>query len=84
MLSEATSLVNYARENESALAMLTAVQMLERVQVQENAQRVGTKKSGPQNEGEQVKEGKKGTHTRAYTRSAAVAGRSEALGKRQC
>jgi hypothetical protein len=43
MLSQATSLVNYARENESALAMLTAVQMLERVQVQDNAQRVGTK-----------------------------------------
>jgi hypothetical protein len=61
MLSQATSLVSYARENESALAMLTAVQMLERVQVQDNAQRVGTKKSGPQNEGEQVKEGKKGT-----------------------
>lgn len=61
MLSQATSLVNYARENESALAMLTAVQMLERVQVQDNAQRVGAKKTGPQTEGEQVKEGKKGT-----------------------
>lgn len=60
MLSQATSLVSYARENESALAMLTAVQMLERVQVQDNAQRVGTKKSGLQNQGEQVKEGKKG------------------------
>jgi|HubBroStandDraft_2_1064218.scaffolds.fasta_scaffold55755_2 hypothetical protein len=60
MLSQATSLVNYARENESALAMLTAVQMLERVQVQDNAQRVGTKKTGLQTEGEQVKEGKKG------------------------
>jgi hypothetical protein len=60
MLSQATSLVSYARENESALAMLTAVQMLERVQLQDNAQRVGTKKSGLQTEGEQVKEGKKG------------------------
>lgn len=60
VLSQAGDLVRYAQENESAVAMLAAVQMIERVQVQDNAQRVGTKKSGLQNEGEQVKEEKKG------------------------
>ena len=60
LLSQAGELVRYAQENESAVAMLAAVQMVERVQVQDNAQRLGTKKSGQQNEGEQVKEEKKG------------------------
>jgi 4-amino-4-deoxy-L-arabinose transferase-like glycosyltransferase len=60
LLSRAAELVQYAHENESPVAMLTAVQMLERVQVQDNAERVGSKKTGLQHEGEQVKEGKKG------------------------
>ena len=60
LLNQAEELVKYAKENESPVAMLTAVQMLERVKVQENAERVGAKKTGLQNEGEQVKEGKKG------------------------
>jgi hypothetical protein len=60
LLSQATQLVQYAHDNESPVAMLTAVQMLERVKTQDNAERVGSKKTGLQNEGEQVKEGKKG------------------------
>lgn len=60
LLSQATELAQYAKENESPVAMLAAVQMLERVKVQDNAERVGSKKTGLQNEGEQVKEGKKG------------------------
>lgn len=60
LLDQAEELVKYAKENESPVAMLTAVQMLERVKVQENAERVGAKKTGLQNEGEKVAEGKKG------------------------
>lgn len=60
LLSQATALVHYAQENESATAMLAAVQMLERVPASENSSRFGTKKSGPENPGEQVKESKKG------------------------
>ncbi len=60
LLSQATSLVQYAKDNESPVAMLTAVQMLERVKTQDNAERVGKKKTGLQHEGEQVKAGKKG------------------------
>lgn len=60
LLNQAEELVKYAKENESPVAMLTAVQMLERVKVQDNAERVGAKKTGLQNEGEKVKEGKKG------------------------
>jgi hypothetical protein len=60
LLSQASELVQYAHQNESPMAMLTAVQMLERVKVQDSAERVGSKKTGLQHEGEQVKEGKKG------------------------
>ena len=44
ILQEASKLVAYARENQSPLAMLTAVQMLQRVRVQDGAGRV---KEGP-------------------------------------
>ena len=60
LLSQATALVQYAKDNESPVAMLTAVQMLERVKTQDNPERVGSKKTGLENQGEQVKEGKKG------------------------
>src|ERR1700719_2179133 len=57
LLSQAGALVHYARENESPLAMLTAVQILERVHVKEAADKTKpeTKKSGTD-----IKEGKKG------------------------
>jgi hypothetical protein len=42
-LNEAISLVSYARENESPMAMLTAVQMLRGVRAQNAPERVGTK-----------------------------------------
>lgn len=45
VLNQAGQLVRYARENESALAMLTAVQMIERVKYQEKSDRLGAKKS---------------------------------------
>jgi hypothetical protein len=60
LLNQAGELVRYARDNESPLAMLTAVQMLERVRMQDGSQRVGGKKTGLQQQGEQVKEGHKG------------------------
>ncbi len=63
LLTQATELVQYAKENENPMAMLTAVQMLERVKAQDNAERVPAKKTGLQHEGEQVKEGKKGDTT---------------------
>ena len=44
VLNEAAQLVRYARENESPIAMLTAVQMIERVRYQENSDRIGAKK----------------------------------------
>jgi hypothetical protein len=46
-------LVRYARENESPLAMLTAVQMLRRVRVQEDAQRVGSKTTTQDQDGKE-------------------------------
>lgn len=61
LLHQAGELVRYARENESPEAMLTAVQMIRRVRIQEDASRVGSKKSEPQDKGEAKKEGKKGT-----------------------
>ena len=61
LVNQASQLVHYAQENESPLAMLTAVQMLGRVRLQENSDRVGSKKTGMQHEGEEVKEGPKGT-----------------------
>ncbi len=45
VLNQAGQLVRYARENESPLAMLTAVQMIERVKYQEKSDRLGAKKS---------------------------------------
>lgn len=45
VLNQAGQLVRYARENESPLAMLTAVQMIERVKYQEKSDRLGVKKS---------------------------------------
>src|SRR5580704_15536464 len=59
VLNEAGQLVRYARENESPLAMLTAVQMIERVRYQENSDRIGAKKtdvstqSGPEAKSDQ-------------------------------
>jgi len=47
-LSDAERLVAYARDNESPTAMLTAVQMIERISVQENAAKLGAKKSEAQ------------------------------------
>ena len=44
-LGQAVQLVAYARENESPLAMLTAVQMLRGVKMQDGKARVGTKQS---------------------------------------
>jgi hypothetical protein len=60
LLNQASELVRYARENESPLAMLTAVQMLQRVRLQEDAERVGSKTTDLLEKGERVKEGKKG------------------------
>ena len=60
ILGQAGELVQYARDNESPVAMLAAVQMLERVRVQQDSERIGSKKTGLQHEGERVKEGKKG------------------------
>jgi hypothetical protein len=57
LLSQASELVRYARENESPLEMLTAIQMIERVQVQESTDR--TKPEAKQS-ATPVKEGKKG------------------------
>jgi hypothetical protein len=56
LLGQAGELVRYARENESPLTMLAAVEMLSRVRVQE------ARDQSPQAEpsGEQVQEGKKG------------------------
>jgi hypothetical protein len=44
-----------ARENESPLAMLTAVQMIERVRYQENSDRIGAKKTDVSTSGDQAK-----------------------------
>ena len=65
VLNEAAQLVRYARENESPIAMLTAVQMIERVRYQENSDRIGAKKtdvsaqSGEQAKSEQTKSDQK-------------------------
>ena len=45
VLNQAGDLVRYARQTESPVAMLAAVQMINRVRYQDGAQRVGTKKS---------------------------------------
>jgi hypothetical protein len=45
VLNEAADLVRYARENESPIAMLAAVQMIERVRYQDNSDRLGAKKT---------------------------------------
>lgn len=55
-LGQAVELVAYARENESALAMVTAVQMLRGIRMQDGKTRVGEKKS----EGTPATDGKKG------------------------
>jgi hypothetical protein len=56
VLNEAAQLVRYARENESPIAMLTAVQMIERVRYQENSDRIGAKKTDVSTQsGEQAK-----------------------------
>jgi hypothetical protein len=60
LLDQAMVLVGYARENESPVAMLTAVQMIRRVRAQEGTGRLGTKQSEAQKTSEQPKEGKKG------------------------
>jgi hypothetical protein len=57
VLNQAGELVRYARENQSALAMLTAVQMLERVRVQDDR---ATKPSSEKDPKIQVEAGKKG------------------------
>jgi len=65
VLNEAAQLVRYARENESPIAMLTAVQMIERVRYQENSDRIGAKKtdvstqSGDQAKSDQAKSDQK-------------------------
>lgn len=43
LLNQASQLVSYARENESPTAMLTAVQMLRRVRMQDGPEKSGTK-----------------------------------------
>jgi hypothetical protein len=45
LLGQATELASYARENESALAMLTAVQMLRRISFQEDAEHWGVRQT---------------------------------------
>ena len=57
LFNQASELVRYARENESPVAMLAAVQIIQRVRFQQGpSARLGAKKS----EGEQGKEGQKG------------------------
>lgn len=58
LLDQAEQLVSYARENESPVAMLTAVQMIRRVPLQD-ASAAGAKKSEAAKSGEEAKEGKK-------------------------
>jgi len=60
LVSQAGELVHYARENESPLAMLTAVQMIRRVRLQEGNARVGSKQSETKEGGKEAKEGTKG------------------------
>ena len=43
LLDQAMRLVSYARDNESPMAMLAAVEMIRRVQVQDGEERLGTK-----------------------------------------
>jgi hypothetical protein len=63
LLRQAGDLVHYARENESPVAMLAAVEILERVQVKEASDKT---KPEAQPSDEKVKEGTKG-HTEAAT-----------------
>jgi hypothetical protein len=55
VLNEAGQLVRYARENESAIAMITAVQMIERVRYQEKSERISAKKSEATKGGDEKK-----------------------------
>ena len=60
ILQEAGELVAYARENQSPLAMLTAVQMLQRVRVQDGAGRLKQGPSGAAAGAQAGPEGQKG------------------------
>jgi hypothetical protein len=60
LVNQAGDLVRYARENESPLAMLTAVQMIRRVRLQEGSARVGSKQSESKEGGKEAKESAKG------------------------
>lgn len=62
VLNQAADLVKYARENESPLAMLTAVQMIRRVKAQDGSEHVGAKKSEAQQGGDKGKEAAKGSN----------------------
>jgi hypothetical protein len=66
ILSQAALLVRYARENESPIAMMAAVQMINRVRLQDGADRIGEKQSAQQQIGEHVTEARK-TNTPAPT-----------------
>ncbi len=59
LMAQAGQLVRYARDNESPLAMLTAVQMMRRVHLQEASDRLEKKEPVPMKEGEKVPEDKK-------------------------
>jgi hypothetical protein len=56
LLNQAGALIQYARENESPIAMLAAVQILRTVPVQDNSNRFSAKKTGPEPKGEEAKE----------------------------
>jgi hypothetical protein len=60
LLDQAGQLVRYARENESPIAMLTAVQIIRSVKVQEGSERLAKKQSEAQKDSDQAKEVKKG------------------------
>lgn len=60
LFSQASDLIRYARENESATAMLVAVQMLRRVRLQEGSERLSLKQVEGMDNGEPATNSKKG------------------------
>jgi hypothetical protein len=59
ILSHAARLVRYAGENEAPIAMISAVQMIKTVRLQEGADCIGEKQSAQQQAGEHVTEARK-------------------------
>jgi hypothetical protein len=66
ILSQAALLVRYARENESPVAMIAAMEMINTVRLQDGTDRIGEKQSAQQQTGEHGTEARK-TNTPAPT-----------------